>query len=189
MLILIADDDSAIAHGISQVLSPRHEVEVFDNGSAALKAVQAKSFDIAIVDNRMPGLTGLELLRQAKEISPTTTFLLMTAHGSFAQSLEAIQLGVDDYLMKPFDLREIVQRVQRIEDLRTWNAENRLKEEQIHGIHRLVGASEDVASAKRFILQVAAADAPVLVQGPTGSGKEVVAKAIHESGPRALRPF
>lgn len=189
MRILVCDDDQSICLGLKTLLGEHHDVVIFHDGAKALEYLSKQAPDLVISDNHMPGLTGMELLPKIKEQSPQTSVILMTAFGSVEQSVQAIKLGADDYLTKPFDFAEVEYRVQRLEDLKSWKAENTLKLEEGRGVNRLIGDSQSTKEMKRFITQVATVDSPVLLLGPTGSGKEMVARAIHESGPRANRPF
>ncbi len=189
MLILIVDDEPGIRKSLHQLLKNQHQVVQCEDGQAAYQTLEKTSFDLVITDNQLPGLSGLELIRRGKEISPATSFLLMTAFGSVEQAVEAIRLGADDYLMKPFDIAEIEHRVHRIEELQAWKNENTLRIEAARGADRLIGKSPAMNAAREFIKKVATAPSPVLLLGASGTGKEVVAKAIHESGPRSVRPF
>jgi len=189
MHILIADDDAGIREALKDLLKDRHEILLCENGLEALELLEKTTVDVVITDNQMPKLTGLELIRRGREMSPGTAFLLMTAFGSVENALEAIRLGADDYFLKPFESSEIFHRLKRIEDLSSWRAEHQLKHDTGLGVSRLIGHSPTIRHAIDFIEQVASATSPVLILGPSGSGKEVMAKAIHESAHRAMRPF
>lgn len=189
MLLLIVDDDATIRRNLESFLKDKFTVETCENGLTALEKIRKKSFDLVISDNQMPGMTGMELLKKVRELSPSTTFVMMTAFGSDEESVNAIKLGADDYLTKPFSLAEANLRLSRLADLKTWSAQNILREQDGYGLKRLVGKSSAVQETKQFVTRVAAADAPVLIAGPTGTGKELLARAIHEVGPRAKGPF
>lgn len=189
MVILIVDDEDGIRNSLRSVLKKRYELILCEDGDIALKELEKKAIDLVISDVQMPKLSGIDLLRKGKELSPETSFLIMTAFGSVEQAVEVIRLGADDYVMKPFDLTDIQHRINRIADLRSWKSETELKHTDEQGDTRLLGTSATIRAAKEFIHKVAEVDSPVLVLGPTGTGKEVIAKAIHESGPRGVRPF
>ncbi len=189
MLILVADDEPGIRTTLSEVLGERHETVVCDNGKDALALLEKRVFDVVITDHQMPGLTGLELIRKGRELSPDTSFLLMTAFGTVEQAVDAIRLGAEDYFLKPFDLDEIDHRIGRIEKLRAYQAERELISERATGAARLLGDSASMRSAREFVAKVTGVPSPVLILGPSGTGKEVLARAIHESGPRRDRPF
>jgi DNA-binding NtrC family response regulator len=189
MVILVADDAPGIRNTLLQLLKKDHEVILCEDGEAALQVLEKRAVDLVITDHQMPKVSGIDVIRRGKEKAPGTAFLLMTAFGSIEQAVEAIRLGAEDYLLKPFDLSEIEHRIARIEDLKTWKAESALKEESATGSARLIGQSTALQRAREFIAKVAPVPSPVLLLGPSGSGKEVISKAIHESGPRAKRPF
>ncbi|MFM8315848.1 MAG: sigma-54-dependent transcriptional regulator [Deltaproteobacteria bacterium] len=189
MLLLIVDDDPSILRNLESFLKKNFTVDTCNNGSKAFELIQSKSYDLVLSDNKMPGMTGLELLKKTKEFSPNTAFVIMTAFGSDDESLDAVKLGADDYLMKPFNLTEVGHRVGRISDLKSWSAENTIKEEEGLGLKRLIGKSPSILDAKKFVTQVAGASSPVLILGETGTGKELLARAIHESSSRAPHPF
>ena len=189
MQILIVDDELHIRNSLSAVLNAGHDVMTCEDGMVALKILEKKSIDLVITDNQMPHLTGIELIKKGKEISPDTAFILMTAYASVDQAVMALQHGADDYFVKPFDITEFELRVNRVSELRIWKAHNELQHQAVQGSHRLIGISEIIKKAKEFITKVSAAHAPVLILGPSGTGKEVMAKSIHESTLRDSRPF
>lgn len=189
MVILVADDEIGIRKSLEQLFKTKHTVILCEEGTSALKTLEKTGIDLVITDHQMPGLTGLELIKRGKELSPSTSFILMTAYGSVEQAVQAISSGADDYLMKPFDLSEMEHRVKRIDELQAWKNEAALKSDSATGVARLIGKSQAMSTAREFIRKVAAVPSPVLLLGPSGSGKEVIAKAIHESGPRATRSF
>ncbi len=188
MVILIADDEAGIRESIADVFKAQHEVIHCEDGRAALSVLEKRTVDLVITDIQMPNISGLDLIRKGKELSPNTSYVLMTAHGSVAQAVEAIHLGAEDYFMKPFELTELRLRVDRVEERRAWKAEEALKAES-PAETGIVGKSPAMQRAREFIKKVSAAPSPVLLLGPSGSGKEVLAKAIHEAGPRRNRPF
>ena len=189
MLILIADAETGVRNSLAEFLKSDHEVILCEDGAQALAQLEKTSVDLVITDHSMPKLQGLELIKRGKVISPSTAFILMTARGSVEQAVDAIRAGADDYFMKPFELHEISHRIRRVEDLQTFKAENELKAEAGKGVSCLIGNSASIRSVKEFILKVAPVSSPVLLLGPSGSGKEVVAKAVHDSGNRFTRPF
>lgn len=188
MRIIIADDAPGIRNSLVELLKDKHEVIECETGEEALGIIEKKSIDLVITDNRMPKVTGLALIRRGKEISPSTGFVLMTAYASVDDALEAIRLGAEDYFTKPFDLSEVLHRIGRIEQLREWKVETELKEAS-RTTSGLIGNSPSVRNTREFISKVAADTAPILLLGPSGSGKELVARSIHDTGPRAHRPF
>ncbi len=189
MRILIVEDDAALRRGLEALLKLQYEVVSCGNGKEALDLLKKSAFQVVITDNQLPGMDGMELLRHGKKLSPATAFLMMTGFGSTEQSLEALRLGADDYFFKPFDINEVQHRIRRIGELQALGVERVLRAEERRGVSRMIGSSEAIKKAKAFVTQVSVADAPVLILGPTGAGKEVIANAIHESGARKVGPF
>lgn len=189
MLILLVEDEANIRSTLEQVLSRDHQVVACEDGPAALTQLKKRSFDLVVTDNQMPGMTGLELMAEGKAISPSTSFFLMTAYGNVNQAVEAIRSGAEDYILKPFELDDIKHRVQRIAELRSFFREKQLKQENAKHGRFLIGQSSAIRAAHEFISQVSPVHSPVIIFGPTGTGKELVARAIHDSGPRAMKPF
>lgn len=188
MRILIVDDEAGIRNTLNELLKDRFETFVAEDGAKALTLIQEKSFDLIISDLKMPNLTGLELLAKVREISPLSSFILMTAHGSIDGAVQAIQDGADDYLPKPVEFAELNHRINRVIQLRAWQNQKSLTEHYSKKTN-LIGKSAFMTGVKKFITQVAAVPSPILLLGPSGTGKEVVAKSIHESGPASQNTF
>ncbi len=188
--LLIVDDDTTLRLGLVELLSTHHEVTEAGSAEEALSIIHKKSFDLIITDVKMPGMSGLDLIKRAKALAQETSFIMITAHASVQEAVQAIHNGADDYIMKPFDLREFEHRVDRSLKLRRQKFhEAVLKEEQTSGIKRIIGDSKNILEAREFALKVANVPSSVLILGPTGSGKEVLAKSIHEAGNRAGQTF
>ena len=119
MVILIAEDNVAIRLGLQTLLKAEHDVIACADGEEALRHLEGTSIDLVITDYQMPKVDGLELIRRGKVISPSTAFLMMTAHASVEHAVKAIQMGADDYITKPFDVTEVTHRLKRIEELRS----------------------------------------------------------------------
>jgi DNA-binding NtrC family response regulator len=185
MQILIADDDAVVRSQLVELLKAEHDVVACEDGVTALRALSGGHFDLVITDNVMPGLTGLELIRRGKASAPACSFLLMTANGSVAQAVEAIQYGANDYIVKPFADPEIKVRVARIaKKMQPWTPQASAPSGVV-----LIGRSPNIEAAKKFIQNTCSVNSPVLILGPSGSGKEVLARSIHDQGSRANRPF
>ena len=188
--ILIVDDDNAQRLGLVELLGATHETMDASSGEEALSIIHKTDFDLIITDVKMGGISGLDLIKRANVLAPQTSFIMITAHASVKEAVEAIQNGADDYIMKPFDLREFEHRVDRALKLRKQKVQEEYqKENQKSGVERLVGESANILEAREFAMKVAGVPSSVLILGPTGSGKEVLAKAIHEAGPRRGQTF
>lgn len=191
--ILFADDEASLRQLMSLEL-PRlgHEVSVFEDGAAAVQAVERATFDVAILDIRMPKMTGIEALKAIKETSPDTEVVLLTGHATVDTAVEAMRLGAFDYLTKPCKMTELDVVLDRIFEHRqlmhkAMALESRLKAAE--GGTDLVGESKPMARVNDIINKVAPTDSTVLILGETGTGKEVVARTLHERSGRRTMPF
>ena len=189
MRILVVDDDTQLRNSLYELFKKHHDVILADNGKKGLDELFKTSFDLVITDHKMPEMTGIELIREGKEKYPNTTFILVTAYATIQQAIEAIKIGADDYIMKPFDISEMEHRVKRLEDIISWKYQNMLKKEESKGIDRLIGNSSNISDAKNFVGKISDVNSSVLILGSSGTGKEVLAKAIHESSSRSNKSF
>lgn len=191
--ILFADDEKSLQEFMRSEL-PRlgHEVTVCPDGKAAIKALEKGKFDAAILDLRMPGMTGIEVLEQLKQISPDTEAVVMTGHASMETAIEAVRLGAFDYITKPCKLTEIQAILQKIIEKRDLKHKNLALETRVQaaeGPTILVGGSPAMTAVHRLITTVAPTDSTVLILGETGTGKELAARAIYQQSKRADMPF
>jgi DNA-binding NtrC family response regulator len=191
--ILFVDDEGSLQEFMRSEL-PRlgHEVTVCSDGRTALKALQKSSFDAAILDLRMPGMTGIELLEQLKQITPNTEAIVMTGHASIETAIEAVRLGAFDYITKPCKLAEIETILQKVADKRDLEHKNIALQTRVRaaeGPTVLVGNSPPMGGVQRLINMVAPTDSTVLILGETGTGKELVARTLYERSKRATMPF
>jgi len=191
--ILFADDESSLRE-LMRLELPRlgHEVVVCEDGRAAVATIEKSTFDVAILDIRMPGLTGIEALKRIKEVAPDTEVLLLTGHATVDTAVESMRFGAFDYLTKPCKMAELEVVLSRVYEKRqllnrTIALESRLKAAE--GGVKLVGNSGPMAQVSAIIQKVAPTDSTVLILGETGTGKEVVARTLHEQSQRASMPF
>ncbi|MER3416800.1 MAG: transcriptional regulator [Gemmataceae bacterium] len=191
--ILFADDEVSLQELMRQEL-PRmgHEVTVCGDGLEAVQALQRCTFDVAILDIRMPGLSGVEVLERLKSISPDTEAILLTGHASLETAVEALRQGAFDYLTKPCKLAELEAVLRRVADKKellhkTLALQRRLRAAE--GPSVLVGHSSAMQTVQRLIATVAPTDSTVLILGETGTGKELVARTIYQNSRRADMPF
>jgi DNA-binding NtrC family response regulator len=189
--ILIAEDEENIREVLLRALRAlEHRVTAVADGDQAARELAAQEFDLVITDLRMPGRDGLNLLDLVKETTHDTAVIIMTAHGSVENAVEAMRRGADDYLVKPFRLEEMEIKVAKIFSERRLAEHNQLLVEQANArFGHLVGQSPAMQSVFKLIEQVAASEATVLITGETGTGKELVAHTVHSLSPRVNGPF
>jgi DNA-binding NtrC family response regulator len=191
--VLFADDEKSLQEFMRSEL-PRlgHEVVVCPDGRAALKALEKSTFDAAILDLRMPGLSGIEVLEHIRQISPDTEAIVMTGHASMETAIEAVRLGAFDYITKPCKLAELqtlLERVAEKRDLKRQNLALKSRVQAAEGPTVLVGSSPAMSGVNRIIATVAPTESTVLILGETGTGKELVARTLFEKSQRAGMPF
>jgi two-component system response regulator AtoC len=191
--ILVVDDEAKITKLLAERIS-REGMEVSTCASAeeALPRVETGEIDIILCDLKLGGMDGVELLKRTKQISPATDFVVMTAYASAGTAIEAMRLGAYEYLIKPFQMDEVILLLKRILERRDLISENAALRETIAGITqpgRIVGNSISMQSIRDLIAKVAPTDTPVLIQGESGTGKELVAAEIHAGSRRVRRPF
>jgi len=193
MRILFADDEASLQE-LMRIELPRlgHEATVCPDGRTALAALDRTAFDCVIVDLDMPGLGGLDVIARVRETSPDTEAVIITGKSSLESAIAAVRQGVFDYLTKPCKLADIQAVLERVRKKRELTARLKALEGRVRraeGTTHLVGASVGLAAVKRLVARVAASDSAVLVRGETGTGKELVARAIHEGSLRAAGPL
>jgi len=191
--LLFADDEKSLQEFMRSEL-PRlgHEVTVCPDGRAALKALEKSTFDAAILDLRMPGLNGIEVLEQLKQVAPDTEALVMTGHASMETAIDAMRLGAFDYITKPCKLAEIEAVLRKVAEKRELKHKNLALQSRVQaaeGPTVLVGGSPPMTSVHRLIGTVAPTDSTVLILGETGTGKELAARTLWQQSKRADMPF
>ncbi len=191
--VLVVDDEQIMRDSIKEaLLSNGYVVTVAENGAVAKEILQRSDFHVVISDIKMPGLTGVELLKYIKEISPDTLVVLMTAFGTIESAIEAMREGAFDYLTKPFSIDQIEVVLEKAFSYIEVILENRyLKNalEEKFNPQYFVGESEVMKSVFEVIRKVAVSKATVMVMGESGTGKELVARSIHYLSPRKNKPF
>ncbi len=169
-----------------------HEVTVCADGTDAVQALSQDAYDCLLVDLNMPGLNGIEVIEKAREISPKTDSIVLTGKGTFESAIASIRNHVYDYLMKPCKLIELENLLQRIAEKRDLQNERRALEyqvERLQGSERLIGKSLRMQQVNELITKVAATNSTVLILGETGTGKELVARELHDQSKRSTKPF
>ena len=189
--ILVVDDDERLRHTLSLLLrTAGHDVVAAADVPGAEDVLRQRDVDLVISDVRMPGGSGLDLLESVKRLETDTPVIMLTAYGTVASAVQAMQRGAFDYVLKPFDADELKLRVVRALALRRFRAENEFLRERAGdepGLDELIGVSPKLRQVVELARQVAESDASVLITGETGTGKEVLARSIHRRSPRAER--
>ncbi|MCG8587722.1 MAG: sigma 54-interacting transcriptional regulator, partial [Proteobacteria bacterium] len=191
--ILVADDEASIRFVLREALEEAgHVVTEVEDGQRAFEALVSDRFDLAFLDIRMPGATGLELLDRLQTTATATSIVIITAQNTFENAVEAMKRGALEYLVKPFSLAEATALADKA--LRTRALEQEVRELRrevgtTRREERLVGRSPALLEIFKTIGRVAMRNVPVLITGESGTGKELVARAIHTASPRAEAPF
>jgi DNA-binding NtrC family response regulator len=193
MRILLADDDAALRRVIQFKLKQRgYDVTAVGNAEEAIFELKRGRYDLLLTDMKMPGMTGLELLQQARQVQGDIEVILMTAFAAVAQAVQAVKLGAFDYLTKPFEDDQLFVAIEKAVKFRTLEEENKQLKEQLRTQRRakpMVGVSRAFRDLLALIDKIAPTDATVLVTGESGTGKELVAREIHARSLRATGPF
>lgn len=191
--ILVVDDELIMRESLSGwLLRDGHEVETAASGEEALDKIKEVRFDILLVDIKMEGISGLDVLKRVKDDDPDVAIVMITAFGSISTAIEAIKNGAFDYLLKPFDPNELGLLIEKIQESQAQAIENLYLREQYRERTRfesLIGQSPVMQKIFDLIQNVAPTNSTVLITGETGTGKGLAAKAIHSNSPRCHGPF
>jgi two-component system response regulator HydG len=191
--ILIVDDEQIVRESLANWLKEDgYRIDVAGDGPEALKKIREFPIHIVLLDLKMPGMDGIQVLQEIKRDFPDTEVILMTAYGSVHTAVEAIKAGAYDYIVKPFDPEEVGLLIKKILEHKDLVMENLLLRQQLeekYEFEDLIGKSAAMQQVFELIRQVAPTQATVLITGESGTGKELVAKAIHAISPRRFEPF
>ena len=188
--ILVVDDDADIRQTLAEILGyDGHVVEVARDGLEAQRLIEKVVFDIVLCDVRMPGKDGMELLDWAKKTRPDLEFIMLSGHATIDMAVEATKKGAFDFLEKPLDLPKLEILIRNATQKRQLVEENRVLTQRVLKVREILGESGGIVRVREMIELVAPLDVRVLVTGPSGSGKELVARWIHLKSNRAKGPF
>ena len=191
--ILIVDDERQLAEAFKKKLS-REGMEVFtaSSGGEAISIMKKETLDVGLFDIRLPDMDGVELLGRLREMQPAAEVIMLTGYASVDTAIRSMKLGAYDYLTKPCKLSELHSVIVKAYEKKELRQKNIVLEEHLQRVElhdRFIGESKEIREVKKFISLVGASNVPVLVLGETGTGKELVARAIHAVSVRATHPF
>jgi DNA-binding NtrC family response regulator len=191
--ILIVDDEKPIRDSLKMVLSEEgYTTDVAGDGEEAFQKIQETAYDVVLTDIKMPKFDGIQLLEAASKITPETFFIIMTAYASVKTAIDALRQGAYDYFIKPVEFDDVILKVKRLVEYKKLAAENKILRQKISsdtGFTNLIGKSEPMKKVFSIIMQVAPTNSNVLIYGKSGTGKELVAKAIHHNSLRKDKIF
>ncbi|ADV47711.1 sigma-54-dependent Fis family transcriptional regulator [Cellulophaga sp. E16_2] len=190
--ILVIEDEAAIRRVLVKILSEESDtytVEEAEDGLKGLEAVKKEDYDLVLCDIKMPKMDGVEVLEAAKKIKPEIPFIMISGHGDLDTAVNTMRLGAFDYISKPPDLNRLLTTVRNALDRKELVVENKILKKKVSKNYEMVGESEAIDVIKDMIEKVAPTDARVLITGPNGTGKELVAHWVHEKSQRSSAPF
>lgn len=188
--ILIIDDEKNIRYSLREILEyEKFTVSEAKDGEEGLEMLRQKSYDLVLCDIKMPKMDGIEVLNKAMEEAIDTPFIMISAHGTIESAVEATKKGAFDFLQKPLDLNRLLVTIRNAMDRKELVNETRVLKKRISKTYDIVGESERIMEVKNMIDKVAPTDARVLITGPNGTGKELVAKWLHEKSNRSAGPM
>jgi len=188
--ILIIDDEKAICNTLKDILTyEKYEVEIANDGAEGIKKAEAGNFDLVLSDIKMPKMDGIEVLVKLQEINPDLPVVMISGHGTIDTAVDALKKGAYDYISKPPDLNRLLVTVRNALDRSSLITETKTLKRKIFKTREMVGDSPAISEIKQIIEKVAPTEARVLITGSNGTGKELVARWIHEKSNRAAGPM
>ena len=185
MKILIVDDDRAIRNSFGEILMDEgYEVAKAEDGLGALKAVEEERFDVIFCDIKMPGMDGVEVLEKFMEMNLDAAVVMISGHGDISTAVECIKKGAFDFVEKPLDLQRLLITIKNAAERTTLTTQNKALKKKVYGVD-MIGTSPAMMHIRDIIAKVAPTDARVLITGPNGSGKELVARNLHQLSSRS----
>ncbi|MBP3270283.1 MAG: sigma-54-dependent Fis family transcriptional regulator, partial [Bacteroidales bacterium] len=184
MKILIVDDEKAIRNSLGEILVDEgYEVETAEDGPSALAKVDKERFDVIFCDIKMPGMDGIEVLEKLEADGVDSVVVMISGHAEIETAVECIKKGAFDFIPKPLDLNRILITIKNATDRAVIVKENRQLKKKVYG-QKMIGESEPIRMIRDMIAKVAPTDSRVLIMGPNGSGKELVARSLYEQSER-----
>ncbi|AOZ99948.1 sigma-54-dependent transcriptional regulator [Flavobacterium commune] len=190
--ILIIEDEAAIRRVLTKILSEEndaYQVEEAEDGVSGYEKIKNNDYDLVLCDIKMPKMDGVELLEEVKKIKPEIPMVMISGHGDMETAIQAMRLGAFDYISKPPDLNRLLNTVRNALDRKQLVVENKILKKKVSKNYEMIGESEAINHIKVMIDKVAQTEARVLITGPNGTGKELVAHQLHEKSERAAFPL
>jgi two-component system, NtrC family, nitrogen regulation response regulator NtrX len=190
--ILIIEDEPAIRRVLSKILteeSASYQVEEAEDGLQAFDKIKANDYDLVLCDIKMPKMDGVELLEAVKKIKPEIPMVMISGHGDMETAIQTMRLGAFDYISKPPDLNRLLNTVRNALDRKQLVVENKILKKIVSKNYEMIGNSEPINQIKDIVEKVAKTDARVLITGPNGTGKELVAHQLHQKSERCNFPI
>ncbi|MFC6097953.1 sigma-54-dependent transcriptional regulator [Flavobacterium qiangtangense] len=190
--ILIIEDEAAIRRVLTKILSEENDsykVEEAEDGQIGLEKIKNDDYDLVLCDIKMPKMDGVEVLEAVKKIKPEIPMVMISGHGDLETAINTMRLGAFDYISKPPDLNRLLNTVRNALDKKQLVVENKILKKKVSKNYEMIGQSEPINHIKDIIEKVAQTDARVLITGPNGTGKELVAHQLHEKSERSNAPL
>ncbi|MBQ3722533.1 MAG: sigma-54-dependent Fis family transcriptional regulator [Bacteroidales bacterium] len=189
MKILVVDDERAIRNSLKEILTDEgYEVDTAEDGAAGFALAERERYNIIFCDIKMPNMDGIEFLGKVMEAGLDSAVVMISGHGDIDTAVECIKKGAFDFIQKPLDLNRILITIKNATEKVSLVKETRILKKKVYG-QKMVGESEAIRNIQDMIAKVAATDARVLIMGPNGSGKELVARSLHEQSTRSAMPY
>ena len=190
--ILIVEDEAAIRRVLVKILSEEndsYQVDEAEDGVAGLEKIKNNDYDLVLCDIKMPKMDGVEVLEEVKKIKPEIPMVMISGHGDMETAIQTMRLGAFDYISKPPDLNRLLNTVRNALDKKQLVVENKILKKKVSKNYEMIGDSESINHIKLMIDKVAPTEARVLITGPNGTGKELVAHQLHEKSERSSFPL
>ena len=188
--ILVIDDERSIRNTLKDILEyEKYEVDLAEDGNKGLEKVQDAEYDIILCDIKMPGLDGIEVLERLNVVAADTPVVMISGHGNIDTAVESIKKGAFDYIEKPLDLNRLLITIRNATDKLNLVTETKILKKKVNKKYQIIGESQAITDIIEMADRVAPTDARVLITGANGSGKELVARRIHDNSNRSSGPF
>lgn len=188
--ILVIDDERSIRNTLKDILEfEKYQVDLAEDGFKALELLKSNEYDVVLCDIKMPGMDGIEVLQKVEELKPDTPVVMISGHGNIDTAVESIKKGAFDFIEKPLDLNRLLITLRNALDKSNLISETKVLRKKVSKRFEIVGNSPAIQKVKDMVDRVAATDARVLITGSNGTGKELVARRLHDKSNRADGPF